>query len=319
MRQGTHFAYRKSSGVPVSTRDRKRIRRLAIPPAWREVWICPDPSGHLQATGIDDRGRRQYLYHTEWKAVRDATKFHRLLEFSRILPSVRRRVRQDLRLAGLPREKVLAAVVRLLESTHIRIGNAEYARANESYGLSTLRNRHVKVTGALIRFRFRGKSGKFHEVEFSDQRLARIVERCQELPGHMLFEFVGDDRRIRGVTSGDINDYLREITGEEFTAKDFRTWAGTVAAASLLAKSDAGTADNRDGVQRVIDIVAQRLGNTRSVCRKYYIHPAVLEAHAQGNLESWFKRVSPRRGGHRLAELALIRFLKSIHKKNGSR
>ncbi len=272
IRHGKGFHYSHANGRAVSADDLDRIRKLAIPPAWQNVWICADPDGHLQATGFDDRGRRQYRYHAEWSSIRNATKFHRLLDFAKVLPTIRRRVRKDLRLPGLPREKVLAAVVRLLEATHMRVGNLEYARDNESYGLSTLRNRHVKVTGARLRFQFRGKSGKEHRIEFSDERLAKIVRNCQELPGHELFEYVNDEEEIKAVTSGDINDYLKEITGEDFTAKDFRTWAGTVYAMKFLA----GQRRTKRILLEVIDQVAARLGNTRAICRRYYIHPAVF-------------------------------------------
>jgi len=259
---------------------------LAIPPAWEAVWICPYPNGHLQATGFDARGRKQYLYHPDWRAVRDETKFHHLIEFARALPVIRKRVTRDLRLRGLSRTKVLATVVRLLEETCIRVGNPEYARDNESFGLSTLRNRHVDVRGAELQFQFRGKSGKMHRVRFADKRLARIVKDCQDLPGYELFEYIDDDEKIGVVTSGDVNDYLREISGQNFTAKDFRTWAGTVHAAKALAEfhRDDDSQPTKAILLQAIDRVAQKLGNTRAVCRRAYIHPAIIAAYHEGIL-----------------------------------
>src|SRR5882762_1236928 len=229
------FEYLDTQGKRIRDEQRLlRIQRLAIPPAWTEVWICRSPTGHIQATGRDARRRKQYRYHERWRELRDENKFDRLADFAKALPNIRRRVAKDLKLRGLPREKVLATVVRLLERTFIRIGNEEYARENKSFGLTTMKNRHVTVKGARLRFRFRGKSGRQHEVDVTDRRMAKIVSKCQDLPGQDLFQYVGDDGKVRNVTSQDVNDYLREITNENFTAKDFRTWAGTVLAAMAL-------------------------------------------------------------------------------------
>jgi DNA topoisomerase-1 len=251
-----------------NAKELDRIRKLAIPPAWTDVWICPLANGHLQATGRDARGRKQYRYHSDWRTVRDETKFDRLIGFAEALPKIRRRVAQDLRCEGLSRAKVLATIVRLMEHTHIRIGNDEYARANNSFGLTTMRNRHVKVTGPRIRFQFRGKSGKTREVSVESPRLARIVRRCRDLPGYELFQYVDDDGAAHRVDSEDVNEYVRGGTGADFTAKDFRTWAGTVHAAVALAKSCSGRR-TKTNLLAAIDEVAAELGNTRSVCRKF--------------------------------------------------
>jgi DNA topoisomerase-1 len=261
------------------------IRQLAIPPAWTDVWISPARTGHLQATGRDARGRKQYRYHPRWRAERDDAKYERMVAFGRALPRIRRRVNRDLRRAGLPRERVLAAVVRLLEKTGVRVGNEEYARGNRSYGLTTLRDRHAKVGTKRIRFRFRGKGGTAREVELSDKRLARIVSRCQDLPGQELFAYLDEDGQVRVVGSSDVNDYLREISGHAFTAKDFRTWAGTVLAAQALAEldpADSPTGDRRN-VTRAVEQVASWLRNTPAVSRKAYVHPAVIDAYLAGD------------------------------------
>src|SRR5881409_50681 len=226
---GEHFKYLDTHGKPIRDEERLlRIKRLAIPPAWTDVWICPSPAGHIQATGRDARRRKQYRYHDRWRELRDENKFDRLTEFARALPKIRRRVAQDIRLRGLPRRKVLATVVRLLERTFIRIGNEEYARDNKSFGLTTIRNRHVKMKGDRLRFRFHGKSGRQHKVDITDRRIAKIVSKCQDLPGQDLFQYVSDEGEVRNITSQDVNDYLRQISGNDFTAKDFRTWAGTL-------------------------------------------------------------------------------------------
>jgi DNA topoisomerase I len=256
----------------------ERIRKLAIPPAWRDVWICPREDGHLQATGRDARGRKQYRYHARWREVRDETKYGRMLAFANALPRIRRRVRHDLGRAGLPREKVLATVVRLLETTRMRVGNEEYARENESYGLTTLRTRQVRVNGSTMEFRFRGKSGVWHEFAHSDRALASTVRRMRDLPGYELFQYVDEEGNTRGVDAADVNAYLKEVAGEEFTSKDFRTWAGTVLAADAL------RACGKNGLSKAIDRVAQQLGNTKAVCRKCYIHPAVIDAYVDGSL-----------------------------------
>jgi DNA topoisomerase-1 len=279
-RAGRGFRYRAPDGSPVrSPQVLARIRALAIPPAWTSVWICTLPQGHLQAVGRDARGRKQYRYHPRWRRLRDETKYARLAVFARALPRIRRRVHEDMRRPGLPREKVLAAVVGLLERTLIRVGNEEYARENGSYGLTTLRAKHVKVTGARIRFEFVGKGGRPHVVDLDDRRLARVVRRCRELPGHELFQYVDEDGRRQSIDSADVNAYLREIAGHEFTAKDFRTWGGTVLAAAALRGLEAGGGTRaRKQITRAVASVAQRMRNTPAICRKSYIHPAILDA-----------------------------------------
>src|SRR5213592_1148001 len=279
------FEYLDTQGKPIREEQRLlRIRRLVIPPAWTDVWICPSPAGHIQATGRDARRRKQYRYHDRWRELRDENKFGRLADFARALPKIRRRVAQDIRLPGLLRQKVLATVVRLLERTFIRIGNEEYARDNKSFGLTTIRNRHVKMKGDRLRFRFHGKSGRQHKVDITDRRIAKIVSKCQDLPGQDLFQYVSDDGEVRNVTSQDVNDYLREITNENFTAKDFRTWAGTVlAAVALNAQSEFETKKQaKANLKTAIYAVAQLLGNTPAICRKCYVHPAVIESYLNG-------------------------------------
>ena len=286
-RAGTGFTYVGPDGKTIhDAAELARIRSLAIPPAYTDVWICPSPNGHIQATGRDARGRKQYRYHPKWREVRDETKFGRMLAFSEALPAIRGRVERDLSLPGLPREKVLATVVRLLESTCIRVGNDEYAKSNRSFGLTTLQDRHVEISGSNLRFEFRGKSGKVHKVDLNDRRLARIVQRCQALPGEDLFQYVDDDGVRQTVGSGDVNDYIREISGQEFTAKDFRTWNGTLLAVAALKEVGAWTSQRqaKSHVLRAIDRVAEQLNNTRAVCRKYYVHPAVFESYLAGTM-----------------------------------
>jgi DNA topoisomerase-1 len=286
-RRGRGFEYRDAEGHTIrDPKMRARIHSLAIPPAWTDVWICPNPGGHIQATGRDARGRKQYRYHPRWREVRDASKYERTVAFGLALPLIRERTDADLASSGLPREKVLAAVVRLLEATLIRVGNDEYARDNDSYGLTTMRNRHVDVDGSRIEFRFRGKAGKTHRVGLNDRRLARVVQRCQDLPGYELFGYVDDDGEARDIGSSDINEYLQEISGQDFTAKDFRTWAGTVAAAWALEEFEAFDSEvqAKQNILRAIEKVAATLGNTPAVCRKRYVHPAVLEAYMDGSM-----------------------------------
>jgi DNA topoisomerase-1 len=286
-RAGSGFRYVDVDGRTVrDPATLARIRSLAVPPAYTDVWICPSPNGHIQATGRDARGRKQYRYHPKWRQVRDETKFGRMLAFSAALPRLRRRVEKDLARAGLPREKVLATVVRLLECTGIRVGNEEYAKANRSFGLTTLRDRHVEISGATLSFEFRGKSGKVHQVDLNDRRLARIVARCQAVPGAELFQYLDEEGKRVAIGSGDVNDYLRAITGEEFTAKDFRTWAGTLQAVAALEEVGpaASKREAKAAILEAIDRVADHLNNTRAVCRKYYIHPAVLERYEAGTL-----------------------------------
>jgi DNA topoisomerase I len=281
IRSGRAFRYLDLGGRLVRDRGTlERIRSLAIPPAWSEVWICPSGTGHLQATGRDAKGRKQYRYHPRWREVRDGAKYEHMLDFARRLPELRARTARDLRSHGLAKRKVVAAVVRLLEATLIRVGNEEYARQNRSFGLTTLRDRHASVSGARLQFRFRGKSGREHVVRIADRRLGRVVRRCQELPGQALFQYLDERGRRRTVGSADVNRYLREATGADFTAKDFRTWAGTVLAAWALhglPPADGKTQANRN-VVRAIRAVATRLGNTPAICRRCYVHPAVIEA-----------------------------------------
>jgi DNA topoisomerase I len=281
-RSGKGFSYVASDGSTV--RDRAtltRIRALAIPPAWTDVWISPLTNGHLQATGRDARGRKQYRYHQRWCEVRDETKYGRMLLFGSTLPRIRARVKEDLTLPGLPRNKLLAMIVRLLETTFIRVGNAEYARANGSFGLTTLRGRHVEIEGARVRLNFRGKGGKVHTVQVSDRRLARLVKRCRDLPGQELFQYLDEEGEPQPIDSADVNEYLRMISGEDFTAKDFRTWAGTLVASRGLLKAEAPEAkrDAKAPMMEAIAAVAHELGNTIAVCRKSYIHPWVLGAY----------------------------------------
>lgn len=282
---GREFRYVGPDGRRISdSATLGRIKRLAIPPAWTEVWICPREDGHIQATGRDARRRKQYRYHPDWRAVRDETKYERMIAFGEALPRIRRRVARDLRRKGLGREKVLATMVRLLETTLVRVGNEEYARANGSIGLTTMRDRHVRVHRGRLQFQFKGKSGRRHDIELHDPDLADVVRRVQDLPGQKLFQFVDDRGHQQKVTSEDINGYLREIAGEEFSAKDFRTWAGTVLAALALRQFARFTtkAEAKRNVVAAIERVAERLGNTPSVCRKCYIHPIVLDRYLDG-------------------------------------
>ncbi|HEX8569558.1 MAG TPA: DNA topoisomerase IB [Caulobacteraceae bacterium] len=290
-RAGRGFSYRNPDGSLVRDHDTlERIRKLAIPPAYEAVWICPDPNGHIQATGRDAKGRKQYRYHPDWTALQAETKYARMAAFGRALPAIRARVDEDLGRRGLPREKVLAAVVRLLELTLIRVGNDEYARANKHFGLTTMRDRHAKIEGSEIRFEFHGKSGIKHKSRISDRRLARVVKACQDVPGQRLFQYVDDEGQSQSIGSADVNAYLREITGEHFTAKDFRTWAGTIAAAKALALQPApGSAtEAKRLVTLCMKATAGLLGNTPAVCRSSYVHPAVLEAFTEHRLPPAF-------------------------------
>jgi DNA topoisomerase-1 len=315
LRRGKSFSFVDAHGRPIRDPDQVfRIRKLAIPPAWRDVWICPDPQGHVQATGRDVRGRKQYRYHPRWREVRDETKYHRMLAFGMALPKIRARTARDLLRQGLPREKVLATVVRLLETTLIRIGNDEYARANRSFGLTTLRDRHVSIRGAHVRFEFRGKSGIAHGIDLHDKRLARIIQQCRDLPGQELIQYVDEAGTRHTVGSTEVNAYLREIAGDDFTAKDFRTWAGTVLAARALRELAPFSSQRRAkrNVVEAVEAVAMILGNTRSVCRKCYIHPQVVDAYFDGTLIEALNRRA--RGGTshglRRDEAAVFAFLK---------
>jgi len=287
VRRGEGFEYFHPDGSRVSEEATlARIRSLVIPPAWSDVWICPSERGHIQATGRDARGRKQYRYHPRWREVRDEDKYGRMIEFAKRLPKLRRRVDRDLRRRGLPREKVLAAAVRLLESTLIRVGNEEYAKQNRSFGLTTLRSRHARVRRGQVEFYFRGKAGKEHRVSIHSPRLARVVKSCQDLPGQALFQYVDRDGERRRIDSDDVNDYLRQVTGDDFTAKDFRTWAGTVLAAQALSEVESydSQAQAKRNVVDAIEKVARKLGNTRSVCRRCYVHPAVVDAYLDGSM-----------------------------------
>ncbi len=292
-RSGRGFTYTDASGNRVTdAKTIERIRSIVIPPAWTDVWISPAANSHLQATGRDARGRKQYRYHPRWRETRDGAKFDNLLNFAGVLPAIREQVAADLRKRGLPREKVLAAVVRLLELTAMRVGNESYARENDSYGLTTLRDRHVRVDGSTLRFRVYGKSGKEHRCALHDAQMARIVKRSRDLPGQLLFQYEDDDGSQHRIESSDVNTYLREITGGDYTAKDFRTWAGTVMATSELSELEPpeSTAAADRAIVQAIDSVAGTLGNTRAVCRTSYIHPAVFEAFRSGDLHEMARK-----------------------------
>ena len=287
VKQGGSFRYVGPDGKAVRDAESlRRIRGLVIPPAWTSVWISPDPRGHLQATGRDARGRKQYRYHPRWREVRDDTKYHRMIAFAQALATIRRRTCADLGRPGLTREKVLAAVVQLLEKTLIRVGNDEYAKQNQSFGLTTMRDGHVDVSGGRLRFEFRGKSGVEHDIDLTDRRLARIVKACRDIPGYDLFQYYDENGERQSIGSADVNAYLQEITGADFTSKDFRTWAGTVLAAQLLKDFEQfeSEAQAKRNIVQAVETVAKRLGNTKAVCRKCYIHPAVFDAYLDGSM-----------------------------------
>jgi DNA topoisomerase-1 len=314
-RSGSGFSYRGPDGEIVRDKSTlSRIRALAIPPAWTDVWICTIANGHIQATGRDARGRKQYRYHQRWREVRDATKYERMVLFGHTLPRIRSRVDADLALPGLPRDKLLATIVRLLETTFKRVGNEEYARTNGSFGLTTLMNRHVAIEGARLRFSFRGKSGKVHVIRVNDRRLAGLVRRCRELPGQDLFQYLDDAGEPQPITSADVNDYLRLVSDQEFTAKDFRTWAGTQLAASNLAEARAFDPDvnPKSALVSAVESVAEQLGNTVAICRKCYIHPSVLDAYENRELfDFWMNKCigCDAQPGLSAEETALLAFL----------
>jgi DNA topoisomerase-1 len=319
-RVGTGWAYYLPNGKRItSTQIRQRLSALAIPPAWTDVWICPDPAGHIQATARDARGRKQYRYHAQYREARDQSKFRRMLEFSEALPALRERIERDLRGEDLSRKQLLAMLVRLLDRTLIRVGNDEYMRENRSYGLTTLRRRHVRVDGAMLHFSFRGKSGVEHSIALTDPRVARIVQRCQDLPGQELFQYRDGAGKRQSVSSDDVNDYLRTLGGRDITAKDFRTWGGTMLAAVELRRM--GPAASRREADRniiaAVDAVAERLGNTRAVCRKYYVHPALLRAYLMGRVPPApppARRSRPQRrpgGALRRDEVLVLQFLQN--------
>ncbi len=285
-RAGSGFYYVGADGKRVTDQATlARVRKLAVPPAYRNVWICRDARGHIQATGIDARGRKQYRYHERWRSVRDTHKFERMMAFGKALPRIHRRIARDLKLPGMPREKVLAMVVRLLEQTLIRVGNDEYARTNKSYGLTTMRDRHVDVKGDRVRFTFRGKHGIKHEVEVEDPAVAKLVRRCAELPGQELFQYIDAQGEVRDVGSSDVNEYLKEVAGADFTAKDFRTWYATSSALETLAGVTFKTArESKAELKNALEAVAQKLGNTVTMCRKCYVNPVVVDAFLAGEL-----------------------------------
>ena len=319
-RKGDKVEYFDPNGVKII--DEKilgRIKSLAIPPAWKEIWICTKPNGHLQATGIDSRGRKQYRYHPKWREVRDATKYDRMIAFGYSLPKIRRRISQDLELPGMPKDKILATIVQLLEKTLIRVGNEEYAEENQSYGLTTMRNKHVKVRGSEVKFEFKGKSGVKHKISLSDKRLAKIIKKVQDLPGYELFQYIDDNAEKRSIDSSDVNQYLKEISGQDFTAKDFRTWHGTMLAADALLKMEDFTSQTQAKklVVQAVEEVSSQLGNTKAVCRKCYIHPIIIERFLEGKLKTELeeaKSIQFEEGFTRLrkGEVEVISYLKRI-------
>lgn len=322
-RKGKKFTYVDPRGKVIrNSAELKRIVSLVIPPAWEDVWICPFGNGHLQATGRDARGRKQYRYHPKWRHVRDLTKYYRMIPFAEALPSIRSRVAKDLSDTKLSREKVLATVVRLLEETLIRVGNEEYAKENHSYGLTTMHDAHVKLHGSAIQFHFRGKSGKMHAIAISDPRVAKVVRACRDLPGQEIFQYFDESGARRDIKSDDVNAYLKEITGEDFTAKDFRTWAGTVQAALQLELCGPGTSERQRKINivRAIETVAEKLGNTPAVCRKCYVHPVILECYLENDFLERLERFLKRGKNHpmkglMIGEAAVLAFLKESFKQ----
>lgn len=319
-KRGKSFSYHDERGRPIRNAEQiERIRKLAIPPAWTDVWICPSPLGHVQATGRDAKGRKQYRYHERFRALRDGAKYHHILRFGRKLPELRRTLARDLRRPGLDQSKVLSTVIELMQRTCMRVGNDRYAEQNGSYGLTTLRDRHAKIRGNAVEFHFKGKSGKVHHVRLDDARLAHIVRSCRDAPGQRLFQYAGSDGKFHAVTSGDVNDYLRRVTGEPFSAKDFRTWAGTLLAVHALAACEPGTslAATRRTIKRALEGVAAELGNTIAICRKSYVHPAVLDQYTSGELVTSFRQAtrSARRRpmrGLRQPESVALRWLEAL-------
>jgi DNA topoisomerase-1 len=319
-KRGRGFSYHDERGRRITSASAQgRIRRLAIPPAWTNVWISPSPLAHIQATGRDARGRKQYKYHERFRSLRDGAKYLHILHFGHKLPVLRRKLARDLKRPGLDQDKVLSAVIELMQRTCMRVGNDRYAEQNGSYGLTTLRDRHARIRGSEIEFRFKGKSGKVHHVRLDDARLARIVRRCREVPGQRLFQYVGPDGSFVAVTSGDVNDYLRRVTGEPFSAKDFRTWAGTLLAVHALATSEpqGSLSAKRRAVKQALEGVAAELGNTIAICRKSYVHPAVIDQYNSGELHASFaaaRRRASRRTvrGLRTPEVVALRWLEAL-------
>ncbi|HZL88675.1 MAG TPA: hypothetical protein VFB96_09910 [Pirellulaceae bacterium] len=317
--RGNGFSYLHENGQPIRSRNElARIEALVIPPAWTDVWICPHENGHLQATGRDAKGRKQYLYHAQWQELANRTKFDKLRAFGQALPAIRQQVRRHLTLDGLTKTKVVATVVELLDRTLVRVGNEEYVRANDSYGLTTLRRRHAKINGAEVKLRFRGKSGKEHEIDLKDQRLARIVRACQELPGQELFTYQLGRRQFRRLESSDVNRYLQSLTGQPFTAKDFRTWKASALVLELLhagAGESLTMAEAKRVVSQAVRQAAEALGNTVTICRKYYVHPQIVQWFLQGELAARCGRLPFRpRSGMTPYEQALLTLLKRLEK-----
>jgi DNA topoisomerase-1 len=308
-RAGSGFVYLDADEKPVRDEETlKRIRSLVIPPAWTSVWISPKPNTHIQAVGRDARGRKQYRYHPKYRQMRDLVKFDRMRVFGRALPRIRRIVGRDLSRSGLQKRKILAAIVKLLETTYIRIGNEEYAEENGSFGLTTLQNQHVQVLGDTLKFKFRGKSAQHHEITVKDPRLARIIRRCRDLPGSSLFEYLDEEGKPASIESGDVNDYLREISGGEFTAKDFRTWGGTCLAASCLLAKCAENSENGEAKSVLVDVVKEvacKLGNKPATCKKYYIHPAVMDSFSAGTLRELAERFRDSRSNYLYEQIVL--------------
>jgi DNA topoisomerase I len=321
-RNGSGFKYIETSGALITNSDQlSRLKALAIPPAWKDVWICTSPQGHLQATGRDAKGRKQYKYHPLWREVRDSTKFHRMIAFVEALPVIRDRVQKDLEEPGLPKEKILATIVHLLELTLIRIGNEEYAKENNSYGLTTMRNHHLNVKGSKIRFQFKGKSGKSHSIGIKNKRLARILKKCQEIPGQELFQYIDENGNPVSIDSSDVNDYLRSITNQDFTAKDFRTWAGTIYTFMTLRNFDPyqSEADAKTQIKLTIETVAELLGNTPTICRKCYIHPQVLDGHLDRSLMKLESKSPERVPGLAEEEVLVLSYLRKQSRKTVSK
>ena len=308
-RAGHGFVYLDSSDKPVRDPETlNRIRSLVIPPAWTSVWISPAPNTHIQAVGRDARGRKQYRYHQKYREVRDLVKFDRMRAFGKVLPRIRRAVGRDLKRKGLTKRKVLAAVVKLLETTYIRIGNEEYAEENGSFGLTTLRNQHVQILGDMLKFKFRGKSGQHHEITLQDARLAKILKRCRDIPGSALFEYLDETGQPQTIESGDVNEYLREVSGGDFTAKDFRTWGGTCLAASFLLEKCSLEGTDGSTKAQLVDVikdVAGKLGNKPATCRKYYIHPTVMECYSAGTLREFAEKFRDSRSNYLYEQIVL--------------
>ena len=321
-RAGKGWAFYRPSGARIATaKERDRIKSLVIPPAWTDVWICRDPKGHIQVTARDARGRKQYRYHPDYREARDNSKFRRILELSEVIPTIREHAERDLRAEPLSRRQILATVVQLLDKTLIRVGSDEYAKENRSYGLTTLRAKHVQVEGDELSFSFRGKSGVQQALSITDRRIARIVQRCQDLPGQELFQYLDEAGKRQAIASEDVNDYLGDISGRQVTAKDFRTWGGTMLAGTELREVGPSPTQReaKRNINRAVDSVAERLGNTRAVCRKYYVHPALLEAYLNGLVAAASKGAKPSRSQRRKPvaalrrdEVAILQFLQDI-------